>query len=63
MVITALGVVAMAMVAARIYERSVLQSRKMSWRQAFRSPREIDEEGGSRPDAPDRPFAAASVDR
>jgi ABC-2 type transport system permease protein len=55
MVITAL--------AARIYERSVLQSRKLSWRQAVRSPREIDEEGPSRPDAPGRQVAAASVDR
>jgi ABC-2 type transport system permease protein len=63
MVITALGVVAMAMAAARIYERSVLQSRKLSWRQAVRSPREIDEEGPSRPDAPGRQVAAASVDR
>jgi ABC-2 type transport system permease protein len=58
MVITALGVVGMAMAAARIYERSVLQSRKLSWRQAFRSPREIDE-GASRPHLADREVAAS----
>jgi ABC-2 type transport system permease protein len=63
MVITALGVVVMAMAAARIYERSVLQSRKLSWRQAFRSPREIDEDGVSRADTPGRQVAATSVDR
>jgi hypothetical protein len=63
MLITARSVVVMAMAAARIYERSVLQSRKLSWRQAFRSPREIDEEGVSRADTPGRQVAATSVDR
>jgi ABC-2 type transport system permease protein len=59
MVITALGVVAMA--AARIYERSVLQSRKLSWRQASRSRREIAEERAGSPDGrPEREILTAS---
>jgi hypothetical protein len=62
MVITALGVVVMAMAAARIYERSVLQSRTLSWRQALRSPREIAAEGTSRADTPGHQVVAASVD-
>ena len=63
MLITALGVVVMAMAAARIYERSVLQSRKLSWRQAFRSPKEIDEVGAGPPHGgQERPVVTAAVD-
>jgi ABC-2 type transport system permease protein len=43
MALTVAAIVAVAMTAARIYERSVLRTgRKLSWREAFRSPREIE---------------------
>jgi hypothetical protein len=61
MVITALGVVVMAMAAAGIYERSVLESRKLPWRQALRNHRETAERGTSRADTPGRQVVAASV--
>ena len=48
MALTVVAIIAVAMLAARIYERSVLRTgRKLSWREAFRSPREIE----SRPPA------------
>ncbi|MET0457691.1 MAG: ABC transporter permease [Ilumatobacteraceae bacterium] len=41
--LTVVAIIAVAMAAARIYERSVLKTgKKLSWREAFRSPREID---------------------
>ena len=62
MAITAVGVVVVVAVAAKIYERSVLQSRKLSWREAFRSPREISEEGAGPPDGrQERDVVGASV--
>jgi len=43
MALTVAAIIAVAMLAARIYERSVLRTgRKLSWREAFRSPREIE---------------------
>lgn len=43
MALTVVAIVAVIGLAARIYERSVLRAgRKLSWREAFRSPREIE---------------------
>ena len=42
MLITLAAIVAVGLLAAKIYERSVLHSRKLSWRDAFRQRREID---------------------
>ncbi|MET0145703.1 MAG: ABC transporter permease [Ilumatobacteraceae bacterium] len=42
MAMTVAAIVAVAALAARIYERSVLRTgKKLSWREAFRSPREV----------------------
>ncbi len=42
MALTVVAIIGVAMLAARIYERSVLRTgKKLSWREAFRSPREI----------------------
>ena len=42
MLLTVVAVVGVTMLAAKIYERSVLHSRKLSWRDAFRQRGEID---------------------
>lgn len=43
MALTVVAIVGAALLAARIYERSILRTgRKLSWREAFRSPREIE---------------------
>jgi ABC-2 type transport system permease protein len=42
MLITLAAIVAVGLLAAKIYERSVLHSRKLSWRDAFRQRQEID---------------------
>ena len=42
MALTVVAIVGVAMLAAKIYERSVLHSRKLSWREAFRQRGEID---------------------
>ena len=49
MALTVAAIIGVAMTAARIYERSVLRTgRKLSWREAFRSPREIEQHGPAR---------------
>lgn len=49
MALTIAAIIAVAAMAARIYERSVLRTgRKLSWREAFRSPREIESPAPSR---------------
>ena len=43
MALTAVAILAVVVLAAKIYERSVLHTgRKLSWREAFRRPAEIE---------------------